>query len=113
MNQIKCPHCGTVFQVNETEYSELLSQVRTAEFESEIHARLNQELALVEARAKNEQQKALEEKNLEVQALKHQVEQFEAQKELVKKTTEQDMSALLAEKDKVKRTRKYKPCKTN
>lgn len=100
MNQIKCPHCGTVFQVNETEYSELLSQVRTAEFESEIHARLTQELALVEARAKNEQQKALEEKNLEVQALKHQVEQFEAQKELVKKTTEQDMSALLAEKDK-------------
>lgn len=100
MNQIKCPHCGTVFQVNETEYSELLSQVRTAEFESEIHARLTRELALVEARAKNEQQKALEEKNLEVQALKHQVEQFEAQKELVKKTTEQDMSALLAEKDK-------------
>lgn len=100
MNQIKCPHCGTVFQVNETEYSELLSQVRTAEFEAEIHTRLTQELALVEERAKNEQQKALEQKNLEVQALKSQIEQFEAQKELVKKTTEQDMSAQLAERDK-------------
>lgn len=100
MNQIKCPHCGTAFQVNETEYSELLSQVRTAEFENEIHARLSQELALVEEKAKNEQQKALEQKNLEVQALKNQIEQFETQKELVKKTTEQDMSALLTERDK-------------
>lgn len=100
MNQIKCPHCGTVFQVNETEYSELLSQVRTAEFESEIHTRLTQELALVEEKAKNEQQKILEQKNLEVLAMKNQIEQFEAQKELVKKTTEQDMSALLSERDK-------------
>ncbi|MGZ7142554.1 DUF2130 domain-containing protein, partial [Streptococcus pyogenes] len=100
MNQIKCPHCGTAFQVNETEYSELLSQVRTVEFENEIHARLSQELALVEEKAKNEQQKALEQKNLEVQALKNLIEQFETQKELVKKTAEQDMSALLTERDK-------------
>ena len=36
MNEIKCPHCGTVFTINETEYSQLLAQVRGNEFEKEI-----------------------------------------------------------------------------
>ena len=43
MNQIKCPHCGTVFTINETEYSQLLAQVRGQEFEKEIHERLERE----------------------------------------------------------------------
>ena len=40
MNNIKCPHCGTVFTINETEYSQLLAQVRSNEFDKEIHDRL-------------------------------------------------------------------------
>ena len=48
MNEIKCPNCGEVFTVNESQYSELLLQVRTAEFDKEIHARIEQELALAE-----------------------------------------------------------------
>ena len=40
MNNIKCPHCGTVFTINETEYSQLLAQVRSSEFDKEIHERL-------------------------------------------------------------------------
>ena len=48
MNEIKCPNCGEVFTVNESQYSELLSQVRTAEFDKEIHERIRQELALAE-----------------------------------------------------------------
>ncbi len=100
MNQIKCPHCGTVFQVNETEYSELLSQVRTAEFEQEIHARLAQELALVEEHSKNSQQEIVNIKDQEIQRLQAQIEQFDVQKELVIKETEQTLAEQLATKDK-------------
>ena len=39
MNEIKCPNCGEVFTVNESQYAELLSQVRTAEFDKELHDR--------------------------------------------------------------------------
>ncbi len=46
MNEIKCPNCGEVFTVNESQYAELLSQVRTAEFDKELHDRMRQELAL-------------------------------------------------------------------
>ena len=59
MNEIKCPNCGEVFTVNESQYSELLSQVRTAEFDKEIHERIRQELALAEQKALNEQQEKL------------------------------------------------------
>lgn len=44
MNEIKCPHCSTVFTINETEYNQLLDQVRNSEFEKEIHARVDLEL---------------------------------------------------------------------
>ena len=29
MNEIKCPHCGKVFQVDEAGYAAILAQVRT------------------------------------------------------------------------------------
>lgn len=44
MHDIKCPHCSTVFTVNETEYNQLLDQIRNHEFEKEIHARVDLEL---------------------------------------------------------------------
>ncbi len=39
MPEIKCPHCGEVFQVDPSSYAEIVSQVRTAEFQKELHAR--------------------------------------------------------------------------
>ncbi|MBY5035088.1 DUF2130 domain-containing protein [Streptococcus gallolyticus] len=99
MNQIKCPHCGTAFQVNETEYSELLSQVRTAEFEQEIHDRLAREVALVEEKAKNQQQESLSKKDAEIHALQAKIDNFSTEKELVVKETEQELASKLAEKD--------------
>ncbi len=35
-NEIKCPHCGTTFQVSENDYSEIVTQVRNKEFQDEI-----------------------------------------------------------------------------
>ena len=39
MHEIKCPKCGEVFQVDESGYAELLSQVRNEAFEDELHKR--------------------------------------------------------------------------
>ncbi|MDN6620815.1 MAG: DUF2130 domain-containing protein [Lactococcus sp.] len=51
MNQIKCPHCGEVFTVDESGFSDILAQVRTQEFEQEIHAQLEKEKALMAAQS--------------------------------------------------------------
>ena len=39
MNEIKCPHCGKVFQVDERGFADIIRQVRTAEFDKEIAQR--------------------------------------------------------------------------
>lgn len=41
--EIKCPHCGKSFTVNESEYAQLLSQVRNTEFNQEVEQRLHEQ----------------------------------------------------------------------
>ena len=100
MNEIKCPNCGEVFTVNESQYSELLAQVRTAEFDKEIHVRIEQALALEKQKAQNEQQQTLSQKESEIQELKATISNIESQKELIKKDMEQALSGKLSDKEK-------------
>ena len=100
MNEIKCPNCGEVFTVNESQYSELLAQVRTTEFDKEIHVRIEQALALEKQKAQNEQQQTLSQKESEIQELKATISNFESQKELIKKDMEQALSGKLSDKEK-------------
>ena len=80
MHDIKCPHCSTLFTVNETEYNQLLDQIRNHEFEKEIHARVDLELknkktefesklSLKEAEFKNTLDNELSTKNNEISRL--------------------------------------------
>lgn len=39
MNEIKCPNCGKVFQVDEAGYAAIVSQVRNEQFDKELAAR--------------------------------------------------------------------------
>ena len=100
MNEIKCPNCGEVFTVNESQYAELISQVRTVEFDKELHARIKQELTLVEQKALNEQQAKLAQKDQEIAQLQSQIQNFDTEKELAKKEVEQSASQSLLEKEK-------------
>ena len=36
MNEIKCPKCGTVFQINEEDYESISKQIRDMEFNKEL-----------------------------------------------------------------------------
>ncbi|MEQ9810701.1 DUF2130 domain-containing protein [Streptococcus jiangjianxini] len=79
MNEIKCPHCQTVFTINETEYSQLLEQVRTKEFEHDLLERLASERQLIEEQSKNALQSELGKKEREIATLEHRLETFESQ----------------------------------
>ena len=39
MQEIKCPNCGEVFQVDEAGYAQILRQVKDKEFEKELKRR--------------------------------------------------------------------------
>ena len=36
MKKLKCPNCGSVFTVDESDYADILNQVKTAEFNAEM-----------------------------------------------------------------------------
>lgn len=84
MNEIKCPNCGKVFQIDETGYESILKQVRDDEFNKQINAREEQyrvekanEIMLAEAHIKEELQKQIAEKNIELSNLKNEVANIE------------------------------------
>lgn len=82
MNTIKCPHCGTIFTINESEYSQLLAQVRSDAFEKEVHERLERETALLEEKAKNQLQESLYQKDKAIETLEHKLTDLENQQEI-------------------------------
>ena len=60
MNEIKCPHCGEAFTIDEAGYADILSQVKTKEFEKELHDRLQEADRLKKAEIELAEQKATE-----------------------------------------------------
>lgn len=75
-NEIKCPHCGTLFTIDEAQYADIVQQVRTTEFDHELHARLAEaekikatEIALAVANATHQAQKVSAAKDTEIQQL--------------------------------------------
>ncbi len=88
MSEIKCPHCGSIFTVDEADYAAIVSQVRNAEFDAEIHRRMEE----VQERHKTEQELATERAK---QALQTQL----SQKDLELSTKETEMERLKSEKD--------------
>ncbi|MCI8272661.1 MAG: DUF2130 domain-containing protein [Clostridia bacterium] len=86
MNEIKCPKCGQVFQIDETSYESILKQVRDDEFNKQINAREEQykvekanEIRLAEAHIREELQKQISDKEIELSNLKNQVTNIEEQ----------------------------------
>lgn len=106
MKELKCPKCGSVFQVDEADYASILSQVKNAEFDAEIQRRLaeiderhkaEQDLAAVKTEQSfqtqlNKKDKELNAKDAEIEHLKTQLQNIEAQKK-------SELTLALAEKD--------------
>lgn len=77
MNEIKCPHCSQVFQVDASQYASIVEQVRNKEFSQAIHERMESyqkehqqqlDVALINAQAAFEKQLQVQEKTaLQVQ----------------------------------------------
>ncbi len=89
MPEIKCPHCGKIFQVDQSGYADIVSQVRNAEFQKELHTRLVQlerekqnELQLAKAQAQTQQERAAASFGQEISDLKARLAVAEQEKAL-------------------------------
>ena len=100
MNEIKCPNCGTVFQIDEMDYQSIVKQIRDHEFEKEVELREEQAkkdkesaLKLKEASMNEDFQVKMAKKDLEIADLNKKLEVQESKYEL-------DKEKALAEKDR-------------
>ena len=89
MKELKCPKCGNVFTVDESDYVALLSQVKNAEFDAEVQRRIHELEETQKARQQAEQaRQAAEQKTaqaqvqLQLQSLQARLDQAEQQKQL-------------------------------
>ena len=110
MQQIKCPHCGKEFTIDEASYADILSQVKTREFDQEVHEKLElykkqqaSELALMEQKARTEFATQLAQKEKELFALQAKVESSQQDKQLALNKVEVEMrEQLRAQEDIIK-----------
>lgn len=118
MQEIKCPKCGEIFQVDESGYAAIVKQVRDKEFEKEIISRESQfqnekEAAIKLAQSETERKyqdiiiskekelfNTTAQKNVEILELKAKIESYEKDKNLELNKFEIEKEKALAEKDK-------------
>ena len=92
MKEIKCPHCGEVFAIDETNYNSIVKQVRDHVFEEELKKRE------AEYNEKLELQKELVEKdlmgraNVKLNEQKAEIENLKNQLKLVEKEHENELN---------------------
>lgn len=118
MAEIRCPHCGEVFTVDENEYAQIAKQVRDAEFKREVEERAEldaqrqqsaMDAAVAKTReaaqrqlssARTEAQRALGEKDALIAKLQAQLDQGASQVENARLAAERDAEAKLSQKDR-------------
>lgn len=103
-NEIKCPNCGEVFQIDENMYASIVKQIRDSEFNQELNTRSQQFIkekddALKIARAEAEKQltEALAQRQQEIDQLRNELSNRDVKEKLAVEEAKQDKDAIIAE----------------
>ncbi|MBQ9890960.1 MAG: DUF2130 domain-containing protein [Firmicutes bacterium] len=106
MQEIKCPNCGKVFQVEESGYAAIVKQIRDREFAKELSERLSaieqnkeSELKLAVSDAEKSADKKLADKDAELAALKAQIAAAKTEQELAVAKALEEARAQISERD--------------
>lgn len=103
MHEIKCPHCGKAFTIDEAGYADIAKQVRDSEFDRQLHERLElaeadkqKAVELEQTKAASELQKSAAAKDAEIQDLKAKIDGGEVAQKLA---VTEALAALEKERD--------------
>jgi hypothetical protein len=91
MRELKCPHCGSVFSVDEADYAAIVGQVKNAEFQQELDRRVKE--LHEKQKAEQETQKLKTKQDYERQLGAKQIELSQKDAEIAR-LTEQVKSAV-------------------
>ena len=106
MKELKCPNCGSVFTVDESDYADILSQVKTAEFNAEIERRLKElekqrdiQRQADELKAEQKLQSLKNSKDMEIEKKQAEIGRLQEQLKSVAQAKQLEYKEQLAEKD--------------
>ena len=113
MKELKCPHCGNVFTVDENDYAALLNQVKNSEFERELSRRIHELEQVKNSEVRNQlsdyklQLQTLQSQlQSQIQALQAQIQQAEQAKQLaVAQVRQQATEAYMKKEQELAETR--------
>ena len=113
MSNLKCPKCGEIFQIDESDYLSIAQQVRDTEFQNELERRVREvqarqttEINLIKMEQGQEKQIALSqkdsviaEKDQEIMALRIRLQNIETEKALAVSQAVQEKDKELSDKN--------------
>lgn len=107
MQEIKCPNCGKVFQVDESEYAQIARQVRDNEFKEEVRSREKEladrkenDLKIARMEQEKEFNETLSRKDTELAEQKQAIDRLKAQ--ISEKENEKELAVSRAVQEKEK-----------
>ena len=114
MNEIKCPKCGTMFQIDEKDYDSIVKQIRDGEFNAEIKKREEElrkytksEIDSLKEKLDFEKKSELSNKELEIERLKNQIRQSEIEnKYALKEAVQEKENKILNLENKIELSQK-------
>jgi len=105
MNEIKCPKCGTVFQIDEQDYESIVKQIRNHEFEKELEEKdkqfekeLKSKVELTEANIRQELMEEINKLKLDNADLKSKLDSSENDRNNAIKNTKYDIEKIYTDK---------------
>jgi hypothetical protein len=84
MKEVKCPKCNSVFELDASGYADIVKQVRTDEFDSELKNRLKELKSNHDIQLEIAQQTIATEKDKEISSLQNQIANHSNEMELAK-----------------------------
>lgn len=101
MSEIKCPKCGTTFKVDDSSYADIVNQVRGAEFDAELHVRLEE----AKKQAESDQKLNAAKLETEIEKLKSELKNTDTEKKLA---IAEALAPITKERDKLANDLKVK-----
>ncbi len=107
MQEIRCPKCNEVFQVDDSGYSQIVQQVRDKEFEKEAARRAeelekakNSELKILEMEYEKKLESALSEKSDDITDKEKRITELEARLESIESEKQLAVATAVSEREK-------------
>jgi hypothetical protein len=99
MNEIKCPHCGKAFKVDEAGFADILKQVRDHEFEKALHDQVASAVKVAKLETESALKDSATQKDIEISKLRGQLKEKDDEVKFIEVQTKSSLQEDLSRKD--------------